>query len=263
MSSYSIIILICSASLSPADCKLNTALDVVRGPGVDNPVMCALNAQTMIARTDLVQGNGSQYVKVLCSPTKRPEDWAAEIKARKAAESPSARPVLVDGEIHFAYFPGADPIPDSSWPNIKDKSHTITAYVDQPGEGVLVAAGGNEGGYSLFIKDGKPTYEYNWSGQSRYRLTSSDAVPSQRSMIRIEFKYDGGGPAKGGNVTMLLNDKIVAEGRVEKTDFSRASYDETFDIGLDSGSPVSNQYASPFKFTGVIDRIEITTPTIE
>jgi hypothetical protein len=64
-----------------------------------------------------------------------------------------------------------------------------------------------------------PTYEYNWFGQNRYRATSSEPLPLGKSTIRVEFKYDGGGPAKGGNVTMCLNDKKVAEGRVEGTIF--------------------------------------------
>ena len=68
-------------------------------------------------------------------------------------------------------------------------------------------------------------------------------------MIRVEFKYDGGGLSKGGNVAMFLNEKKVADGRVEKTIFGRLSADETFDTGLDTGSPVSDLYASPFKFT--------------
>jgi hypothetical protein len=59
--------------------------DVVRGPTVDNPMTCAFNAQTMIARTDLVQNDGTEYVKVVCTPSKNAEQWMAEIVARKAA----------------------------------------------------------------------------------------------------------------------------------------------------------------------------------
>jgi len=82
---YSILILICSTALSHADCQAKTALDVVRGPTVDNSMMCGLNAQTMIARTDLVQSGESQYMKVVCIRQKNAEEWVAEIAARKAA----------------------------------------------------------------------------------------------------------------------------------------------------------------------------------
>jgi hypothetical protein len=85
MSGYSILILICSTALSHADCKANTAVDVIRGPKVDNAMLCALNAQTMIARTDLVQADGAQYMKVVCTPSKNADQWMAEIEARKAA----------------------------------------------------------------------------------------------------------------------------------------------------------------------------------
>lgn len=82
---YSILILICSTALSHSDCQSNTALDVVRGPKVDNAVMCTLSAQTMIARTDFVQGGGAQYMKVVCTRSENADQWQAEIEARKAA----------------------------------------------------------------------------------------------------------------------------------------------------------------------------------
>jgi hypothetical protein len=81
---YSILVLICSTALSHADCQAKTAVDVVRGPTVDNPMMCGFNAQTMIARTDLVQGD-SEYMKVVCTRAKNADQWVAEIDARKAA----------------------------------------------------------------------------------------------------------------------------------------------------------------------------------
>jgi arylsulfatase len=92
---------------------------------------------------------------------------------------------------------------------------------------------------------------------SRYRVTSSEKLPSGKSTVRVEFKYDGGGLAKGGTVTMFVNDKKVGEGRVDKTIYVRFSADETFDTGLDTGSPVSNLYQSPFRFTGTLNKIEI------
>jgi hypothetical protein len=82
---YSIVILICSSALSHADCQAKSAVDVVRGPTVDNPMMCAFNAQTMIASTDLVRADGTEYVKVMCAPAKNAEQWVAELKARKGA----------------------------------------------------------------------------------------------------------------------------------------------------------------------------------
>jgi hypothetical protein len=81
---YSLVVLICTTALSHADCQSKTAVDVIRGPTVDNPLMCGLNAQMMIARTDLVQ-SGAEYLKVVCTRSKNAEQWVAEIAARKAA----------------------------------------------------------------------------------------------------------------------------------------------------------------------------------
>ncbi len=82
---YSIIVLICSTALSHSDCQRDTALDVVRGQTVDNPVMCTLNAQTMMARSDFVQSDKGQYMKVVCARRKNAAEWNSEIEARKAA----------------------------------------------------------------------------------------------------------------------------------------------------------------------------------
>jgi hypothetical protein len=85
MSGYSILILICSTALSHSDCQSKTATDIVRGPQVDNVIMCAMNAQTMIARTDLVRADGTEYMRVVCAPSKNADQWMTEVKARKAA----------------------------------------------------------------------------------------------------------------------------------------------------------------------------------
>jgi hypothetical protein len=84
MAGFFIVILICSTALSHSDCQFNTALDVVRRPKVDNLILCGLNAQTTMARTDLVQADGAQYIKVVCAPTKTIDQWKTEIEARKA-----------------------------------------------------------------------------------------------------------------------------------------------------------------------------------
>src|SRR5262249_38756337 len=136
----------------------------------------------------------------------------------------------------------------------------ITVYVDIPkdgADGVLVAAGGNVGGYTLFVKDGKPCYEYNYFTVERFKIASKDTLPPGQHTVRFEFKYDGGGVGKGGTGTLLVDDKEVAKGRIEKTILGRFSADETFDTGEDTGSPVSDLYKAPFRFAGTIKRVEI------
>jgi arylsulfatase len=114
------------------------------------------------------------------------------------------------------------------------------------------------GGYTLFVKDGKPTYEYNWFAESRYRITGSEELPAGPCTIRVAFEYDGGGIGKGGSVVLSVNDKEVGKGHVDRTIPARYSPDETFDVGCDTASPVSSEYESPFPYRGVLRKIEIS-----
>ena len=171
--------------------------------------------------------------------------------------NPSLRPSLIEGKTSFTYYAGATRIPESSAVNTKNRSHTIVATIEMPkqgGDGVLVAAGGLVGGYALYVKGRKPVYEYNWFSQAHYKVTSSQPLPEGPATIRIEFVSDGG-VGKGGKVELYVNDKKVGEGRVAKTVPGRFSADETFDIGVDTGSPVSNDYKSPNAFTGKIKKV--------
>lgn len=173
---------------------------------------------------------------------------------------PSLRPSLIEGRTEFTYYAGAYRVAESSSPNVKNRSHTITAEVDVPadgGDGVLVAAGGIVGGYTLYVQDRRPVYEYNWFTQARYKVTGASPLPVGPCTIRMQFDYDGEGLGKGGQVTLFVNGKPVGTGRVEQTEAARFSADETFDIGRDTGSPVSADYRSPFPFTGTLKKVVI------
>jgi hypothetical protein len=172
---------------------------------------------------------------------------------------PALRPSLIAGREKFTYFPGVRRVPESSSPNVKNKSHTITVDAEIPEEGtdgVLVAAGGTVGGYALFIKDDKPTYEYNYFTVERFNIAGEDKLTPGKHAIRFEFKYDGGG-GKGGTGTLFVDGKEVAKGRIEKTIPGRFSADETFDTGEDTGSPVSDLYKAPFLFAGAIGKVDL------
>ena len=137
-------------------------------------------------------------------------------------------------------------------------SHTIIATIEVPqgaADGVLVAEGGTGGGFTLYIKNGKPIYEYNFVAHERYKITSSETLSPGSANIRVDFKSDGG-IAKGADVVLFINDKKVGEGRVGKTVPFRFG-GESFDVGMDNGSPVSADYEPPFAYTGTIKKIEI------
>jgi hypothetical protein len=179
---------------------------------------------------------------------------------RGSARLVTPKPTPADpNRTDFTYYPGAIRLAETAAPNTKNKSHTIVADIVVPengADGVLVAEGGLSAGFTLYVKDRKPVYEYNWFDEDRYTIASSEPLPAGKSQVRFVFTYDGGGMGKGGTGTLYINDKKVGEGRIDKTVAARFGLD-TFGVGLDTGSPVSNNYTAPFPFTGTIEKIEI------
>ena len=170
------------------------------------------------------------------------------------------RPSLTRGRDTFTYYDGMHRIPEGTAPDLKNKNHTITAEieVDENGaEGMLVTQGGRFGGWALYILDGKPTYTYNVCNLERYDIVAPEKLGPGKHTITYKFKYDGGGVGKGGQGTLLVDGKTVAEGRVERTQGMRISLDETFDIGTDCGEPVSENYQVPFDFTDTIEKVVV------
>ena len=124
---------------------------------------------------------------------------------------------------------------------------------------MILAQAGRFGGWSLYLKDGKPTYTYNFLGLQRFTIAATKAVPAGKATIRFEFAYDGGGLGKGGMGTIFVNGKKVAEGRIERTQPMIFSADEGADVGEDGETPVVEDYGipAPYKFTGKIAKVTI------
>lgn len=170
----------------------------------------------------------------------------------------AGRPQLVRGNRQLL-FGGMGRLTENSIVNYKNKSHAVTAELvvpDAGAEGVIVAVGGNIGGWSLYVKEGKPKYCYNYYGMEQYYIEGNDKLPAGRHQVRVEFAYDGGGLGKGGGITLYVDGKPVGTGRVEKTEFMVFSADETLDIGNETGSPVTKDYSTR-KFTGEVNWVEI------
>jgi arylsulfatase A-like enzyme len=159
----------------------------------------------------------------------------------------------------FTYFPGTSRLAETAAANTKNRSHRISAVIEMPakgGEGVIVAEGGGSAGFSLYVQDGKLVYHFNWFERERTQIISDIPVPAGKSTVVMEFAYDGGGLGKGGEATLAINGKVVGRGRIENTVAGRFGID-TFGVGSDTGSPVSNTYKPPFRFTGKIERVDI------
>lgn len=144
---------------------------------------------------------------------------------------------------------------------LKNKSYAVTAQLKVPdggAQGVIITQGGEAGGWTLYAKDGKLTYCFNFFGIEHYIVTADSAIPAGDHQVRMEFKYDGGGLAKGGDVTLFYDGKAVGKGRVDKTQPMGYSADEACDVGADTGSPASPEYGPTGNtFNGVIEWVQI------
>ena len=144
---------------------------------------------------------------------------------------------------------------------LKNKSHSVTANVVVPksgASGVIVTQGGLVGGWSLYAYEGKLKYCYNFFGIEYYMVTATKPIPVGKHQLRMEFRYDGGGLGKGGDVTLFYDGKAVGSGRVEQTEPMAFSADEACDVGSDTGSPASPDYGpTGNRFTGDIEWVQI------
>ena len=186
-----------------------------------------------------------------------PLDWRAGV--RMNAEL-MGRPSLIGGRKTMTYYPGTVGVPDAAAPPMLNKSWTITAEIEvsnEGGSGMIVTQGGVEGGYGLYLREGKPTFVYNYLGIERPTFAGKDALAKGRHKLVVDFAYTGGGVGKSGTLAMSSDGHPIAEGKLEKTVPNKFSICEGLDIGMDVGSPVDFTYQPPFPFTGKIEKVTI------
>jgi len=172
------------------------------------------------------------------------------------------RPDLMAGRKAMTLAEGMTGMMEGVFPNVKNRSKTITAEIEVPasgGNGTLIAQGGRFGGWSLYVKDGVPAYAYNFLGLQRSTIAGTAKLPPGKATLQFVFDYDGGGPGKGGKGTLLVNGQKVAEGRIEHTQAGLFSADETADVGIDLGTPVVEAIGAEAKsrFTGRIPKLTV------
>jgi arylsulfatase len=173
----------------------------------------------------------------------------------------SIRPSLTRGRTEFTYYEGMTRIPEGAVPDVKNKSFRIVAdVVLQKGDeqGVVVTQGGLFAGYALLFSGGRPVFHYNTLNIAHFEIAAKDALAPGKHSVVFEFRYDGGGIGRGGTGTISVDGKTVAQGRIERTVPIRFSLDETFDVGEDTGTPVSEGYDVPFRFTGTIEKVVLS-----
>ena len=173
------------------------------------------------------------------------------------------RPDLMAGRASITLGEGMTGMSENVFLNVKNKSKTITAEIDIPegtvANGTLIVQGGRFGGWSMYVKDGVPAYDYNYLGLESTTVGGTSALTPGKHTIRFEFAYDGGGMGKGGMGKLFLDDEKVGEARIERTQPMIFSADETADVGIDLATPVvaSIGSKSQSRFTGRIHQVTV------
>jgi arylsulfatase A-like enzyme len=177
----------------------------------------------------------------------------------RALPEVAGRPTLVKGDRQLL-FGGMGRLTENSVVSIKNKSHAVTAEIVVPetgAQGVIIAQGGSVGGWSFYLKDGKPRYCYNLLGIQRFYVGSDTKVPAGTHQVRMEFDYHGPGLGKSGDVTLHLDGVKVGESKVDATAPMIFSADDTCDVGEENGALVADDYPVPNTFTGEVNWVEI------
>ena len=166
-----------------------------------------------------------------------------------------AKPWLPAPRAVYTYTADTFRVPEILAPDVKNRSYSITAEVEIPNNGangMLVTDGGRFGGYAFFVREGRPTFVYNFLGDERYTITSTETVPAGKTTLRFEFTKTGDNQGLGA---LFINGRKVGEGKIDRTVPFVYSDHDTFDVGRDTGTPVADSYRCPFRFTGVLDKV--------
>jgi len=178
--------------------------------------------------------------------------------ARMVAE----KPLVAAPRDRYQYVPGTQTIPNFAAPRLLNRPHAITATVEIPdggAEGVLFCQGTAAGGYSLYVKDGRLHYVHNYVARQWFTVSSPDPLSVGRHELRFEFEPTGQpdmphGRGVPGRLQLYVDGGLVAS--------AEAPYTTPFmfnpggvSCGHNPGSPVTSEYASPFRFTGRLEQV--------
>jgi arylsulfatase len=193
------------------------------------------------------------------------------LDASAAARLIAPRPNLTAGKTLYTYSGELTGIPHGDAPSLLDTSYTITAEVEIPpggAEGVLLTEGGRFGGYGFYLLKGKPVFVWNLLDLERVRWESPQPLTPGKHTLAFDFSYEGKGLAslasgtsgigKGGVGVLKVDGKDVCTQKMTHTIPLILQWDETFDVGADTGTPVDDRdYQVPFRFTGKLERLTL------
>jgi arylsulfatase A-like enzyme len=189
------------------------------------------------------------------------------IDSRGTAKFAEERPQIAVDREKYMYYPGTQVVPGHAAAKVLNRAHSVTAEVEIPdggAEGVLFSMGGNDGGFSFYLKDDKLRYCYNYVAQDHFYVGSNDPVPAGHHFLSFEFKPTGkADPGKGkgtpGTLRLLIDGREVGRGDLPVTIPLQMGLGAGAAVGADPGSPATPEYQPPFKFTGTVTRVQVDT----
>ena len=176
----------------------------------------------------------------------------------RMSASAMGRPTVMEGWTSVTLGEGMKGMGVDIFIDLRNKAYTMTADVEigANGNGVIVCQGGRFGGLSFYVKNGKPAFTYNFLGLESTSIVASQSLKPGCHTIVYDFKYDGGGPGKGGLGIITVNGNKVAEGKIARTQPGIFSVDDLADVGVDDGTFVAD-YGGSSKFSGKINKVTI------
>jgi arylsulfatase len=183
------------------------------------------------------------------------------------------KPSLAVGRTVFTYAGERTGIPPGDAPSLLNTSYTITAEIEVPqggAEGMINTNGGRFGGYGFYVLKGKPVFTWNLLDLKRERWEGPEALSPGKHTLEFDFKYDGlgfatlafnsvSGIGRSGTGALKVDSKVVATEKMEHTVPIILQFDETFDVGADTGTPVDDKdYQVPFRFTGKLNKLTLS-----
>ena len=166
------------------------------------------------------------------------------------------RPQLAPPRDRYIYRPGTAEVPEGAAVNIRNRSYKIAASAtisDADAAGVLFSHGGRFGGHSLFVKDSRLHYVYNWLGEVEYEIVSSSEIGTGDVVLGMSFDKTGNDPQGSslGTGTLFIGEDPVGSTEMKTQPGKFMLGGEGLNVGRDAGGPVSTSaYESPFAFSG-------------
>jgi len=173
------------------------------------------------------------------------------------------RPQIAKDRTSYTFYPHTQSVPNNAGPRLLNRTHSITAEVDIPeggAEGALVSYGGTDGGFSLYVKDGKLQYVQNYVARDYLHVEATEPVPAGEHALRFEFEVTGppdfaNGKGTPGRAQLYIDGNLVGQAEFPHTTPLSMGLTGGFSVGADPGAPVAPFYKEPFEFTGTVHSV--------